>query len=86
MLNRDVNNITQYYGQFAPELLDTRFSPEMWSLYKEGKLDMNMVLSGEFFEPDTPADIDSVMADIQAVLSEERDRVARANAEDFEDY
>jgi RIO kinase 1 len=86
MLNRDVNNITQYYGQFAPELLETRFSPEMWSLYKEGKLEMDTVLTGEFFEPDTPADIDSVMADIQAVLSEERDRVARLNAEDFEDF
>ena len=86
MLNRDVNNITQYYAQFAPELLDTRFSPEMWSLYKEGKLEMDTVLTGEFFEPDTPADIDSVMADIQAVLSEERDRVARLNAEDFEDF
>lgn len=86
MLNRDVNNITQYYGQFAPELLKTRFSPEMWSLYKEGKLEMDTVLTGEFFEPDTPADIDSVMADIQAVLNEERERIARANAEDFEDF
>ena len=86
MLNRDINNITQYYAQYAPELLETRFSPEMWSLYKEGKLLADTVLTGEFIEPDTPADIDSVMADIQAVLSEERERVARLNAEDFDDY
>ncbi len=86
MLNRDVNNITQYYAQYAPELLETRYSPEMWSLYKDGRLELDTVLTGEFVEPDTPADVDSVMADIQAVLSEERDRVARANAEDFEDY
>lgn len=86
MLNRDINNITEYYGQFAPELLDTRFSPEMWSLYKEGKLEMDTVLTGEFIEPEGEADIDSVMADIQAVLSEERERVARLNAEDFDDY
>ena len=86
MLNRDVNNITQYYGQYVPELLDTRFSPEMWSLYKEGKLEMDTVLTGEFIEPEGEADIDSVMADIQAVLSEERERVARLNAEDFDDY
>ena len=86
MLNRDVNNITQYYGQYAAELLDTRFSPEMWSLYKEGKLEMDTVLTGEFIEPEGEADIDSVMADIQAVLSEERERVARLNAEDFDDY
>ncbi|NLC99631.1 MAG: serine protein kinase RIO [Gammaproteobacteria bacterium] len=86
MLNRDINNITHYYGQYALELLETRFSPEMWSLYKEGKLEMDTVLTGEFIEPEGEADIDSVMADIQAVLSEERERVARLNAEDFDDY
>ncbi|MCK9533910.1 MAG: serine protein kinase RIO [Pseudomonas sp.] len=86
MLNRDVNNITQYYAQYAPELLETRYSPEMWSLYKAGRLEMDTVLTGEFIEPDTEADVDSVMAEIQAVLSEERERVARANAEDFEDF
>lgn len=86
MLNRDVNNITQYYAQYAPELLATRYSPEMWSIYKDGRLELDTVLTGEFVEPDTPADVDSVMADIQAVLSEERDRIARANAEDFEDF
>ena len=86
MLNRDVNNITQYYAQYAPELLATRYSPEMWSIYKDGRLQLDTVLTGEFVEPDTPADVDSVMADIQAVLSEERDRIARANAEDFEDF
>lgn len=86
MLNRDVNNITQYYAQYAPELLETRYSPEMWSIYKDGRLELDTVLTGEFVEPDTPADVDSVMADIQAVLSEERERIARANAEDFEDY
>lgn len=86
MLHRDVSNISNYYSQFAPELRDTRYSAEMWSLYKEGRLEMNTVLTGEFVESDTPADIDSVMADIQAVLSEERERVARANAEDFDDY
>ena len=86
MLNRDVNNITQYYGQYAPELLETRYSPEMWSLYKEGRLEVDTVLTGEFIEPETAADVDSVMAEIQDVLNEERDRVARANAEDFEDF
>lgn len=86
MLNRDINNITQYYGQYAPELLETRYSPEMWSLYKEGRLEMNTELTGEFTEPDGEADVDSVMEEIQAVLSEERERVARANAEDFEDF
>ncbi len=58
----------------------------MWSLYKEGKLEFDTALTGKFIEPEGEADIDSVMADIQAVLSEERERVARLNAEDFDDY
>ena len=58
----------------------------MWSLYKEGNLTADTPLTGKFLEPDTEADVDSVMAEIQAVLNEERDRVARANAEDFERY
>ncbi|MDY7219584.1 PA4780 family RIO1-like protein kinase [Denitrificimonas sp. JX-1] len=86
MLNRDINNITQYYAQYAPELLQTQYAPEMWSLYKEGNLTADTPLTGKFLEPDTEADVDSVMAEIQAVLNEERDRVARANAEDFESY
>ena len=33
MLERDVNNMTQYYGQFAPDLLDSRYAKEMWAQY-----------------------------------------------------
>ena len=37
MLNRDINNITKYYAQYAPELLQTQYAHEMWSIYKEGR-------------------------------------------------
>ena len=36
MLERDINNMTQYYGQYAPDLLDTRYAKEMWALYEDG--------------------------------------------------
>jgi len=32
MLGRDVNNMTAYYGQFGPELLETNFAKEIWAL------------------------------------------------------
>jgi len=32
MLERDVNNMTSYYGQYAPELLRTRYAREIWAL------------------------------------------------------
>ncbi|MCE9901783.1 PA4780 family RIO1-like protein kinase, partial [Raoultella terrigena] len=38
MFERDVNNITAYYGQFAPQLLKTRYAKEIWMLYEDGKL------------------------------------------------
>ena len=33
MLLRDVNNIRNYYGQFAPQLLVTKYGQEIWELY-----------------------------------------------------
>jgi len=38
MLERDVNNIRGTLGRFAPELLDTEFAREMWSLFEQGEL------------------------------------------------
>ncbi len=47
MLYRDVNKVTQYYGQFAPELLNTRYAGEIWALYSEGELQPDTPLTGE---------------------------------------
>ncbi|MFZ1608652.1 MAG: PA4780 family RIO1-like protein kinase, partial [Rhodoferax sp.] len=38
MLLRDVGNLRDFFGQFAPELLTTDYGPEMWSLYQAGLL------------------------------------------------
>ena len=48
MLKRDVNNMTRYYSNYAPELSDTRYAEEIWGLYKDGELHPNAVLSGAF--------------------------------------
>ena len=74
MLLRDVNNITQYYSQFAPQLAKTRYGEEMWELYEDGRLFPDSELTGEFADPETPADVDGVMAEILAVLEEEEER------------
>ncbi len=77
MFARDVNNMTRYYGEFAPTLLNTRYAEEMWALYEEGKLKEDTVLTG-LYEGDTDnADIDSVLEEIKAVLQEEQARQER---------
>ena len=82
MLERDVRNMAEYFGQFAPELRFTKYAKEMWALYEEGSLTPENPLTGEFDEPDDAADIDAVMREIKAALADEARRVALLNAED----
>lgn len=77
MLERDVRNITEYYGQFAPELLNTRYAKEIWALFEESKLTENTPLTGLFEESTKSADVDAMLMEIQAVIAEEADRQER---------
>jgi len=77
MLERDVNNMTQYYGQFAPELLKTKYAKEMWALFESGKLNPESELTGKFKESTKAADVDSVLAEIEAAFDEEQERKER---------
>ncbi len=64
MLERDVANITAYFGRFAPELLSTDFGREIWKLYAGGKLSPTSELTGLFEQSDVPADVKGVMREI----------------------
>ena len=82
MLERDVRNMADYFGQFAPELKYTKYAKEMWALYEAGKLQPDTELTGEFAEPEDAADIDAVMREIKAALAEEAKKQALLNADD----
>ncbi|WP_299729189.1 PA4780 family RIO1-like protein kinase [uncultured Endozoicomonas sp.] len=89
MLARDIDNITHYYGQFAPELLNSRYAKEIWKLYEDGELTPDKELTGLFVEEEHSADVDSVMAEIKAVLIEEQKRQERlkdTDSSDVNDY
>lgn len=74
MLERDVANLTAYFGRFAPELLDTNYGMEIWSLYQSGKLHPESTLTGRFERDEKPADVKSVMREVDAALKEEAAR------------
>jgi RIO kinase 1 len=61
MLERDVDNLAAYFGQFAPELLNTRYGKEIWKLYESGSLHPDVPLTGRFKSSDKKADVKSVM-------------------------
>jgi RIO kinase 1 len=77
MLERDVNNMTTYYGQFAPELIGTRFAKEIWALYEDGELHPDVELTGHFDEETEAADVDAVLQEIKAAFAEEQARLQR---------
>lgn len=82
MLTRDVNNMTTYYGQYAPELLNSQYAREIWALYEEGALHPERELTGNFKESDEAADVDVVMQEIKAAFAEEQERLQRLREAD----
>jgi len=70
MLERDVNNIRNTLGRFAPQLLETEFAREMWSLFEQGELKADSELTGCFARDETQADPDEVMAVIDDARQE----------------
>jgi len=77
MLERDVNNVTAYYGQFAPELLESRYAKEIWALYADGELHPHVELTGQFEESTQAADVDAVMQEIKVAFAEQQERLER---------
>lgn len=85
MLQRDVNNITASLGRFAPELFDTWYAEEMWSLYEQGELRPDSVLTGEYVPDESDIDLDGVRHAIndarEEALIRQQGREAAAEAD-----
>ncbi len=77
MFERDVNNMANYYGRYAPEVLETQYGKEMWALFQAGTLTPETELTGVYIESEVDADIDGLMAEINAVMAEAELRRAR---------
>lgn len=66
MLERDVKNMTAYFGRFAPELLSTEYGKEIWKLYASGELSPVTELTGRFKQNGNPADLGGVKREIDS--------------------
>jgi RIO kinase 1 len=79
MLERDVNNIRNTLGRFAPELLETEFAREMWSLLEQGELTADSELTGIFAREERQTDPESVLA----VIDDAREEAMRRELPDY---
>ncbi len=80
MLERDVDNMTTYFGRVAPELLKTDYGKEIWALYVSGKLKPDTALTGRFERSTVDADVAKVMQVIDHAREEETERRLREQA------
>ena len=77
MLLRDVTNLKDFFGQFAPELLATDFGPEIWSLYERGLLSTDTALTGRFTPERKAVNLGDVIREIDDARDEEAARRLR---------
>lgn len=74
LLVRDIDNLTSFLGRYDPKLRRTRYGQEMWDLYERGDLTPQTKLTGKVARRSEGADIDSILAEIQASEREEARR------------
>jgi RIO kinase 1 len=77
MLLRDVANLRDFFGQFAPALLKTDFGPEIWSLYQAGLLSIETPLTGHFERTHATVDMQAVLREIDDARAEDAARRLR---------
>ncbi len=77
MLMRDVGNLRDFFGQFAPELLSTEYGPEIWSLYQAGMLSNDTPLTGRYERQHADVDMLAVLREIDDARAEDAARRLR---------
>ena len=77
MLLRDVNNLRDFFGRVAPELLATHFGAEIWSLFERGVLTPEARLTGRFEHKRGAVDVGGVLREIDDARDEEAARRMR---------
>ncbi len=80
MLLRDVENMANYFGRFAPELRTSDYGREIWGLYEKGNLRTDSRLTGRFEGKLEAANVDEVLRIIEHAREEAQRDLERREA------
>ena len=80
MLERDVGNLRNFFGRFAPEILATNYGDEIWAAYQSGTLTPDSPLTGAFVREEKAVDLEGVVREIGDAEREEAARLMRMQA------
>lgn len=84
MLERDVNNLADYFGQFAPSLRGSQFGKEIWAHYVAGQLTPEVVLTGRVAASKRPPDVRGVLREVENIRKQEESRLRYLKERDQE--
>ena len=77
MLERDVNNLRNFFSVCVPTLASTQYGKEIWKLYGDGLLTPDSALTGQVEIDTRPADVAAVMHEIALAEQEEHEKQVR---------
>ncbi len=77
LLLRDVDNITDFFSKFAPDIADAHYGFEMWDLYERARLFPDTRLTGNWRPPVRRVDARQTLREVEAVAREARPRPKR---------
>jgi RIO kinase 1 len=77
ILERDVANLRNCFGRYAPDLLTTDYGREIWALYEAGALQPDTPLTGRFQRLEKAVDLAGVLQEIDDARLEEAARRLR---------
>ena len=81
MLLRDVNNMRDFFADFAPDIAATDFGREIWALFEAGDLHEDSQLSGAGVYDETVADL----AELFAIMDDAEEEAAAREQRQQED-
>lgn len=64
IFSRDVNNLKNFFGRLAPEILATDYASEIWAIYEKGELKPDTKLTGQFKHNTKKANVKEVLSEI----------------------
>ena len=83
MLERDVGNLRNFFGRYAPMLLATDYAGEIWAHYEAGTLTPQVVLTGRFERIEKEVDLEGVVREIgDAIVDEKFRQLGRLEAQE----
>ncbi len=77
MLERDVRNMADYFGAFAPELLATEFGKEIWAAYQRGNLSPETEFTGVYQGSQQAANVGGVLSAIKDARLEHEEKILK---------